>query len=112
MASLLLGGWLPPSCSRPCCFACSAQRTYGAGRRWRHNMRLKLSGRLVRSLSASRQASSSRSEREVIVTVRALLNPGIALGLAVVLSGCVLLVEPIIPESDATFDPRLLGTWE
>ena len=46
------------------------------------------------------------------MTVRALLNPGIALGLAVVLSGCVLSVEPVILESGATFDPRLLGMWE
>lgn len=37
---------------------------------------------------------------------------GVALGLAVLLCGCeVLSVEPIVPESEATFDPRLLGDW-
>jgi len=46
------------------------------------------------------------------VTVRALLELGIALELTVVLSGCVLSVDPVISESGATFDPRLLGTWE
>jgi len=46
------------------------------------------------------------------VTVRALLETGIVTGLAVVLCGCVLSVEPVVPESGATFDPRLLGTWE
>ena len=46
------------------------------------------------------------------MTIRALLKLGIALGLAVVLSGCVLSVDPVISESGATFDPRLLGMWE
>ncbi|MDD4858126.1 MAG: hypothetical protein PHD74_08485, partial [Candidatus Krumholzibacteria bacterium] len=46
------------------------------------------------------------------MTVRALLELGIALELTVVLSGCVLSVDPFISESGATFDPRLLGTWE
>lgn len=30
----------------------------------------------------------------------------------VALSGCVLSVEPVIPESDATMDKRLLGSWQ
>ena len=34
------------------------------------------------------------------------------LGLAIVLSGCVYSVEPVITESGATFDARLLGAWE
>lgn len=34
------------------------------------------------------------------------------LGFAIVVSGCALSVNPVIPESSATFDPRLLGTWE
>jgi hypothetical protein len=46
------------------------------------------------------------------VTLRALPEIGIVLGLVVVLSGCVLSVDPVISESGATFDPRLLGTWE
>jgi hypothetical protein len=34
------------------------------------------------------------------------------LGSAIVLSGCVLSVEPVVPQSSATFDARLVGTWE
>jgi hypothetical protein len=49
---------------------------------------------------------------EIIMTVRALLKLGIALELTAVLSGCVLSVNPVISESGATFDPRLLGIWE
>ncbi len=32
--------------------------------------------------------------------------------LLVALAGCVVLVDVIVPESDAIFDPRLVGTWE
>jgi len=32
--------------------------------------------------------------------------------LTIVLTGCVLTVDPVVPEDDATFDPRLLGRWE
>jgi hypothetical protein len=46
------------------------------------------------------------------VTVRALLKLGTALELSVVLNGCVLSVDPVISESGATFDPRLIGAWE
>ncbi len=46
------------------------------------------------------------------MTVRALLRLGTALGLAAALCGCVLSADPVISESDATFDPRLLGAWE
>jgi hypothetical protein len=31
---------------------------------------------------------------------------------AILLGGCAISVEPVISESDATFDPRLLGMWE
>ena len=34
------------------------------------------------------------------------------LGPVVVLTGCVLSIDPIVPETEATFDPRLLGAWE
>jgi hypothetical protein len=37
---------------------------------------------------------------------------GQVLGLVIILSGCTLSFEPVISESDATFDPRLLGMWE
>jgi hypothetical protein len=37
---------------------------------------------------------------------------GAALGLAIALSACVLSVEPVVPESAATFDTRLLGAWQ
>jgi hypothetical protein len=46
------------------------------------------------------------------LSVRALLKLGIELGLTVILGGCVLSGEPVILESDATFDQRLLGMWE
>ena len=31
--------------------------------------------------------------------------------LAAALNGCVLSVDPVVTETDATFDPRLIGTW-
>lgn len=50
---------------------------------------------------------------KVIVTVRTLPEFGKVLGLAILLiSGCVLSVDPVISESGATFNPRLLGAWE
>jgi hypothetical protein len=36
---------------------------------------------------------------------------GTLLGLVVLLGGCVSSDEPVIPESEAIFDPRLVGTW-
>jgi hypothetical protein len=42
---------------------------------------------------------------------RSLWARGILLGLVVLLGGCVGSDEPVIPESEAIFDPRLLGTW-
>ena len=46
------------------------------------------------------------------LTVRRLRDFARGVGLAAILGGCVLSVEPVIGEADATFDPRLLGTWE
>jgi hypothetical protein len=37
---------------------------------------------------------------------------GAVLGFAIVLPGCVLSIDAVVSESGATFDPRLLGTWE
>lgn len=37
---------------------------------------------------------------------------GAALGIVAVLSACVLSVEPVVSESAATFDTRLLGAWQ
>ena len=34
------------------------------------------------------------------------------LGLGLLLGGCVLSLDPVVPESGAAFDPRLLGAWE
>ena len=31
---------------------------------------------------------------------------------AIVLGGCVLSIDPIVTDAGASFDPRLLGTWE
>jgi hypothetical protein len=36
---------------------------------------------------------------------------GLGLGLVVLLGGCVGSDEPVMPESEAIFDPRLVGTW-
>jgi hypothetical protein len=36
----------------------------------------------------------------------------LGLALSLILGGCVLSVEAVIPESDAMFDSRLLGFWE
>jgi hypothetical protein len=39
--------------------------------------------------------------------------PGWALaGVLLLIGGCVLSVEPVVPESEAVFDEALLGTWE
>lgn len=37
---------------------------------------------------------------------------GGVLGLSVALGGCVVSVEPLVSESDAAFDARILGAWE
>jgi len=35
-----------------------------------------------------------------------------ALACSLLVSGCALSVNPVIPESDAVFDPQLIGSWE
>lgn len=49
---------------------------------------------------------------EATVTGRAMLRISALWGLAVGLGSCVLSVDPIVAESDAIFDARLLGVWE
>jgi hypothetical protein len=49
---------------------------------------------------------------QIRVKVSAGWRLGAILALAIFMSGCVLSVEPVISESVATFDPRLLGSWE
>jgi hypothetical protein len=44
--------------------------------------------------------------------MRAIPKLGAVLGLALLLTGCALSIDAVIPESDATFEPRLLGAWE
>jgi hypothetical protein len=41
-----------------------------------------------------------------------LLHRLVIVGLSALLGGCVLSVDEVIPESGATFDPRLLGAWQ
>jgi hypothetical protein len=48
---------------------------------------------------------------EATVTIRAMWQLGAILMFAV-LSGCVVTVDPVISEDDATMDSRLLGSWE
>jgi hypothetical protein len=45
------------------------------------------------------------------MNIRTLRALGTALGLIVLLGGCVGSDEPVIPESEAIFDLRLVGTW-
>lgn len=44
--------------------------------------------------------------------LREVLKLAGALSSAIVMTGCVLSVNPVVSESDAEFDPRLLGSWE
>jgi hypothetical protein len=46
------------------------------------------------------------------MNARTLTRSACALVLAMALAGCVVSVEPLIPESEAMFDEGLLGTWE
>jgi hypothetical protein len=46
------------------------------------------------------------------MTVRARRGVCGALWLAVMMSGCVLSIDPVIPESGALLDERLIGNWE
>lgn len=46
------------------------------------------------------------------MSMRALQTLCSALALALLAGGCALSVDPVIPDSAAMFDPRLLGTWE
>ncbi|MGA2622606.1 MAG: DUF4185 domain-containing protein [Bacteroidota bacterium] len=49
---------------------------------------------------------------ETIKTIRTLWKTSVVLAFFSVLSGCALSIDPIVSESEATFDPRLLGSWE
>ncbi len=44
--------------------------------------------------------------------MRRLLRLAVVFGVALVAASCVLSVDPVIPESDATFDARLVGAWQ
>lgn len=46
------------------------------------------------------------------MTLHTLQKLKLALGCAIIGSGCVLTVDSVVPESEAMFDPRLLGSWE
>jgi hypothetical protein len=46
------------------------------------------------------------------MNARTLTRSTFALALTLVLAGCVVSVEPLVPEADALFDAGLLGTWE
>ncbi len=49
---------------------------------------------------------------ELTVTIRAMCKISGVLALSIVLSGCALSIDAVVSESDALFDPRLLGSWE
>lgn len=49
---------------------------------------------------------------EVTSTIRSMQMLGIILAVSVGLPGCVLSLDPVISESDSTYDSRLLGSWE
>jgi hypothetical protein len=44
--------------------------------------------------------------------LREVLKLAGALSFAIVLTGCVLSIDPVITDSNSTFDSRLLGEWE
>ena len=44
--------------------------------------------------------------------IRRSLRPAAALSLTLALGACLITADPVITEADATFDGRLLGTWE
>lgn len=48
----------------------------------------------------------------MISTTRNMLKLVSLPALALALAGCVVALDAIVPESDAMFDPRLVGTWE
>jgi len=49
---------------------------------------------------------------DVTLTIRSMQVPGSILALFIGLPGCVLSLDPVISESDSTYDSRLLGRWE
>jgi len=49
---------------------------------------------------------------KAIMIIRLLWKLGGVLAFSGVLSGCALSINPIVSESEATFDSRLLGSWE
>lgn len=49
---------------------------------------------------------------EKTVTVRSMWSHGAALLFAIMLSGCVVSVDSVVPDPGAAFDPRLIGRWE
>ena len=46
------------------------------------------------------------------MTIRSTRLLGSVLVVLIGLSGCVLSIDPVVSESNSTFDPRLLGNWE
>ncbi len=46
------------------------------------------------------------------MTHHALRKLELTLGCALLASACVLTVDSVVPESEANFDPRLVGSWE
>src|SRR5262249_2826088 len=53
-----------------------------------------------------------RRSVERFMTLQAMWKVGVILALSIVLTGCVLSIDPVVSESNATFDQRLLGNWE
>jgi len=49
---------------------------------------------------------------EVRLIIRSMQMLGSILAALIVLSGCVLSIDPVISESNSTYDSRLLGKWE
>jgi len=46
------------------------------------------------------------------MTIQSLLKITRGLTFSLLLIGCAVSINPIVPESEATFDPKLLGNWE
>jgi hypothetical protein len=69
-------------------------------------------GRYLKASARTDSKEETQATMEMPLTARAMPKPGVALGLGIILSGCVLSVDSVVSEARATFDPRLLGRWE
>lgn len=71
---------------------------------------------ILLQLPASRVAAEAQLDRHlvsmgIVSSIRAMGKLGGMLAFSALLAGCVISVDHVVPESEATLDPRLLGRW-